>query len=589
MAVRAFGRALGRHRFPLQLTQSRCVAKGQTFAQQGYTGGAQTGAEEVHGGDDIHRVGKLIADFSVTTNAIGPSSSAVLAAKELFECFDVNSNPARGGDVKALLDEKATLVTSAPAVEHYPQRKDPELLRLVGELLCQRGTESPEEVQQRMNFGNGASELIDLVCRTAPGGSYSLSPNAQVQYKEYERACKNAGRAFAEKPSDASVIALVNPTNPTGDFMERAEIEAWIEGSAKPGSWVVVDESMIFWAGPNWVNMGVSRRFIQRMLGKNVHVFVIHSWTKIFACTGLRIGSVLCPTPDARKLLESKQVPWSLNVFARTYLKAAIEDKEYLETTWAVTKEWREHIVTRIQRLHPSWKVYGQPWLSWIWIDTGCAEVAKSVYEAALACGCPVRHASAGYELPTFIRIAVRRPSDFAVLYQAMLVRERSFAAAGSAPFGTYADVSPNCIEGVFLVNVDDLRPHEATIEQRRDGLSSYVDSLPVKTLPALIIDSKHQVVIDGHHRLSLFKQSGMSIVPAVFVNYYCEDIFVNPPASTSPTTKDDVINAGLKGEVLPPKSTQHMVRSRGGQMLPILVLAPMIAELCGDTGLAKR
>ena len=134
------------------------------------------------------------------------------------------------------------------------------------------------------------------------------------------------------------------------------------------------------------------------------------------------------------------------------------------------------------------------PGLSWIWSDTGSAELAKSVYGAALACGCPVRHAMAGYKLPTFLRIAVRRPSDFAMLYQDLLVMKRSFTAAGNAPFGTYADVSPNCIEGVFLVNMDDLRPYDLTFEPRRDSSMAYLDSLLGKTLPALIINSKHQV-----------------------------------------------------------------------------------------------
>ena len=37
-------------------------------------------------------------------------------------------------------------------------------------------------------------------------------------------------------------------------------------------------------------------------------------------------------------------------------------------------------------------------------------------------------------------------------------------------------------------------------------------------------------VVIDGHHRLELFKAAGLTIVPAVSVHYEHPDILVNPP-----------------------------------------------------------
>ena len=123
----------------------------------------------------------------------------------------------------------------------------------------------------------------------------------------------------------------------------------------------------------------------------------------------------MCPTQEKRDFLLSLQVPWSVTAFARAYLRAAIQDRRYLERTWEETPAWRSHMVTRLKRLHPSWQLHGQQWLSWIWIDTGSAEVAKDVYRAALDCGCPVRHAASGYDKPSIVRLAVRRPYDFSV------------------------------------------------------------------------------------------------------------------------------------------------------------------------------
>jgi len=275
------------------------------------------------------------------------------------------------------------------------------------------------------------------------------------------------------------------------------------------------------------------------------------------------------------------QVPWSVTAFARAYLRAAMEDRSYLERTWAETPAWRLHMVTRLKRLHPTWQFLGKPWLSWIWIDTGSTDDAKDVYRTALHCGCPIRHAASGYDKPSIVRLAVRRPYDFSVLYQALLRRQSNAASLGKQmTFGTSADVNPDVIEGVRLVHIDDLRPHEEVLTDRAEKLQEYVRDLPVKILPAIIIDSQYDVVIDGHHRLELFKAAGLTIIPAVSVNYEHPDILVNPPGMRPDVCKEQVIGSAVRGQTMEPKTTQHLVRSRGGALLPIIVLAPQIAEV---------
>lgn len=536
--------------------------------------------KDTHGGDDVSKVGRLVCDFSVTTNALGPVPNALIAAKRLLADVEEEWISPRGGDVKAILEEcvdSSEHIASAPAVEHYPRRSDPELEQLTATFL--RGGAQATEVQQRLIFGNGASELIDLLARAAPEGPYCLNPHVKVQYREYQRAAQNAGCRQVQLPKDATLLCLVNPNNPTGDFLERNEMETWIEGNATPGSWVIVDESMLFWAGPNWSERGVSAEFIDRMAKQYINIFLVQSWTKIFSCTGLRIGSVLCPSREKQQQLQALQVPWSTNAFARVYLKAALQDTDYLQRTWQITPKWREHMVTRLKRLHPSWDFQGQPWQSWLWIDTKDAKIAQDIYQTAFQCGCPIRHAASGYDLPSVIRIAVRRPTDFAVLYQALLQRTYQHRASQDVLFGTLADVHPNVVHGVRLVHIDELRPHEHVLEDREANLKSYTDNLESVILPSIIVDSRHLVVIDGHHRLSLFRNSGMKIVPVVCVNYEHEDILVNPPGEGKDVLKETVISSAMRGQLLKPKSTRHVVRTRRGTLLPIIVLAPQITE----------
>ena len=81
---------------------------------------------------------------------------------------------------------------------------------------------------------------------------------------------------------------------------------------------VAVDESMIMWYGCNWRAQSLSSQYnwINNMyITRGISIFIIFSWTKIWKCCGIRIGSII--TPSANKHLygqiKTKQTPWSVN------------------------------------------------------------------------------------------------------------------------------------------------------------------------------------------------------------------------------------------------------------------------------------
>jgi hypothetical protein len=105
------------------------------------------------------------------------------------------------------------------------------------------------------------------------------------------------------------------------------ELMNYLESTCKPGTTVIIDESMQPWVGPNWredslVSKGVWRRHMS--VEKGINVFVMHSWTKIWSCAGIRLGSVIAPTPQLMVQIKAKQVPWSVNNVALTFLTVAI-------------------------------------------------------------------------------------------------------------------------------------------------------------------------------------------------------------------------------------------------------------------------
>ncbi|KAJ1853883.1 hypothetical protein LPJ73_002563 [Coemansia sp. RSA 2703] len=347
--------------------------------------------QQFHGGQDWAHLDNFVEDFSVTTNAFGMPESAKLAA-----------------------------IHSIDHSHHYPPADQEPAKSSLARFLWPANY---LDERDRLILGNGASELIDLVIRMAPSGVWKPGP-FQTQYKEYERSARNNNFTMLSEgsPEKANVVCLVNPCNPTGDYLELPELKQWITDNVLPGGYVIIDESMQPWHSPEFRQHSLvsEREYVEALYkDQGISVFVMHSWTKLWCCTGLRLGSVVCPTTEHMRAIKKAQVPWSVNTVALAFLDAVVRDTEYLDNTWTMTPVWRKLTVDKITEMFPSWVFYGREFLSWIWVDTGSEEVAEKAVELAKKAGVPVRSGRPGYNLPTFVRLAVREPSKVDVLLAA--------------------------------------------------------------------------------------------------------------------------------------------------------------------------
>lgn len=348
--------------------------------------------QQPHGGQEWSSIENFKEDFSVTTNYLGPPVKAVSACG------------------LALAD-----------VEHYPPANFEPYATELAQFLAPH---NPKELNPRLMLGNGASELIDLVTRVGSHEGAFTVPNS-AQYKEYERAAVAAGREHIKevKKGTFNLMAIVNPCNPTGDYLPLKEMKEYIEKTCDRGTTVLVDESMQPWYGPEWLSDSLvsAAEWIKDMHEKHdIRVYIVHSWTKIWSCPGIRLGSIVCPTAQLKSEIIKHQVPWSLNVFALRFLSAAIKDTEYMHRTWTNCPRLRSRTVDKLAEMFPSWKVHGEKWLSWLWVDTKDAQVADKAVKLAKAAGVPIRNGAMGYGLPTFIRLKVADEMKQDILFEAL-------------------------------------------------------------------------------------------------------------------------------------------------------------------------
>jgi len=113
------------------------------------------------------------------------------------------------------------------------------------------------------------------------------------------------------------------------------------------------------------------------------------------------------------------------------------------------------------------------------------------------------------------------------------------------------------------ILDIDRLRSHEAvesgllrqTIEEiRKDGCLKR---------PILVADGDN-VILDGHHRFEALRTLGYRRIPAYVIDYSSDLVEVTtwPQATVKEVTKQEVLRRGRTGELFPPKTTRHILRT---------------------------
>ena len=332
-----------------------------------------------HGGVDeaeLERLGlqgKKVLDFSVNTNPFGPSPKV----REALIQVDVTSYP------------------------------DPSATRLRRQIAERHGL-SLEEVL----VGNGSVELI----RSAAFAYLAPEDRALIvgpTFGEYRAACAlagagitvyqtRAGEAFtidiegltwliaSTKPK---LVFLCNPNNPTGLYLEKDQVERLL--SAGSASLLVLDEAYVSFVRGSWSALPLLKPW---------NLLILRSLTKDHALAGLRLGYAL-GSPEVIEVLSKVRPPWSTNALAQAAAIAALEDEAHLRETLAATASAQEAFVERLKAL--GLKVLPSR-THFFLIEVGDA---RSFRLNLLKKGFMVRDCTS-FGLPSFVRIATRRPEE---------------------------------------------------------------------------------------------------------------------------------------------------------------------------------
>ena len=114
----------------------------------------------------------------------------------------------------------------------------------------------------------------------------------------------------------------------------------------------------------------------------------------------------------------------------------------------------------------------------------------------------------------------------------------------------------------VQLIPVEVLKPHEQVIQKKVDQLERMTIRWDAYTKP-LLVDGATGTILDGHHRFEIARRLDLQCLPCVVVDYLDDDsitLLLWPNSDREGITQDDVIQAGLSGDLMPPKTSRHLL-----------------------------
>jgi hypothetical protein len=111
------------------------------------------------------------------------------------------------------------------------------------------------------------------------------------------------------------------------------------------------------------------------------------------------------------------------------------------------------------------------------------------------------------------------------------------------------------------LLEVSKLKSHEEIRPELLDSLVREIQADGYLRKPVLVED-RHYVILDGHHRYEALKKLGCRKIPVYLVDYFDDAIYLTtwPGAKHTHVTKDDVLKMAGSGGLYPPKTTRHIV-----------------------------
>lgn len=259
---------------------------------------------------------------------------------------------------------------------------------------------------ERLIFGNGSNELIELAVRTflQPGDEAVMAHQAFVIYrlvaqaaggsckivplKDFSHDLEAMARAITPK---TRLLFLANPNNPTGTIYRKKEWERFLE-RVNPEVLLIVDEAYFEYVGDADYPDSLAYH-------RGRAILTLRTFSKIYGLAGLRIGYGI-GAKEIIDLMHRVRQPFNVNAAAQWAALAALDDHEHVKRSLEINREGMSYLTKEIASLGLE-QIPSQANFILIRVGNG-----QGVFDQLLRRGVIVRPMG-GYDLPKYIRVTI--------------------------------------------------------------------------------------------------------------------------------------------------------------------------------------
>lgn len=273
----------------------------------------------------------------------------------------------------------------------------------------------------QITIGNGSNDVLDLVARSfLDAGSEAIySEYAFLVYPLVIQACGASARVAPAKSfghdldamlalinQKTRLIFIANPNNPTGSWLKRDQLQAFLQRVPADVA-VVVDEAYFEYVDE--ADYPDSLQWLERY----PNLIVTRTFSKIYGLAGLRIGYAVS-SAGLCDLFNRVRQPFNANALALVAAMAALDDEDFLQQSRASNLAGLAFLRDFCEQKEIEYIPSVGNFLSLRFGDS-CQQVYQSLMRSGI-----ITRPIANYGMPEYLRISVGTPQQLDRLVQAL-------------------------------------------------------------------------------------------------------------------------------------------------------------------------
>lgn len=272
----------------------------------------------------------------------------------------------------------------------------------------------------RIFLGNGSDEAIDLVYRVfcEPGsdnvvaieptyGMYKVCADINnVEYRKVlldEHYQLSAAKLLAACDGNTKVVWLCSPNNPTGNNLNRSEIETVVKETQ---CIVVIDEA--------YADFSENRSF-RKDLALYPNLIVLNTFSKAWGCAALRLGMAFA-SAEIIELFNKVKYPYNINLLTQEQADKILDRRFEVEDWVRLLLQERSKVMKAFAELPICKKVYPSDANFFLALVTD----AQAVYDYLVEKGIIVRNRTRVELCNNCLRITIGTKSENIELLSAL-------------------------------------------------------------------------------------------------------------------------------------------------------------------------